>query len=38
MEEERKYFSLGEALNDAVENIDAAYKRDGKIAGIETDR
>lgn len=33
---ERKYLSLGEALNEAVENIDAAYKKDGKIAGIAT--
>ena len=33
---ERKYITLGEALKDAVETIDTAYKKDGKIAGIAT--
>jgi len=33
---ERKYFTLGEALKDAIGTIDAAYKKDGKIAGIAT--
>ena len=31
---ERKYFKFGEALKDAVNIIDEAYKRDGKIAGV----
>ena len=33
---ERKYQTLGEALNDAVYTIESAYKKDGKIAGIAT--
>jgi len=31
---ERKYSKFGEALKDAVNIIDEAYKRDGKIAGV----
>ncbi len=33
---ERKYSKFGEALKDAVNIIDEAYKRDGKIAGVAT--
>ena len=31
---ERKYSKFGEALKDAVNIIDEAYKREGKIAGV----
>ncbi len=31
---ERKYSKFGEALKDAVNIIDEAFKRDGKIAGV----
>ncbi|PPR48763.1 MAG: Replicative DNA helicase [Alphaproteobacteria bacterium MarineAlpha5_Bin5] len=33
---ERKYSHFGEALKNAVDVIDEAYKRDGKIAGLPT--
>ena len=33
---ERKYFTFNEALKDAVDTIDLAFKKDGKIAGIAT--
>ena len=31
---ERKYFSLGEALNESLGNIEYAFKKGGKISGI----
>ena len=33
---ERKYFTFNEALKDAVDTIDLAFKKDGKIAGTAT--